>query len=116
MPTGQHAVRTGAETLPDVVGVRTRVVDRGRETVVVEFGNGAELRYRAPTEGDRAVEEAWVAPGDDPTAPTVVNERPADAGTEALALRAIGEYLSFDGRTRAAFVWGEENLTALLGE
>ena len=116
MATGQHAVRTGTETLPDVVGVRTRVVDGGRETVVVEFENGAELRYRAPAESDGPVEETWVAPVDDPAAPTVVNERTADAGAEALALRAIGEYLSFDGRPRAEFVWGEQNLTALLGE
>jgi hypothetical protein len=116
MATGQQTVRTGTETLPDVVGVRTRVVDRGRETVVVEFENGAELRYHAP-DGDRgAVEEAWVAPDDDPATPAVVNERAADAGVEALALRAVGEYLSFDGRPRAEFVWGEANLHALLGE
>ncbi|MFC7229597.1 hypothetical protein N0B31_19520 [Salinirubellus salinus] len=116
MATGQHADRTGTETLPDVVGVRTRVVDRGRETVVVEFENGAELRYRAPAEDGAPVEEAWVAPGADPADPTVVNERGADAGEEALALRAVGEYLSFDDRRRAAFVWGERNLSALLGE
>lgn len=116
MATGQHTVRTDTERLPDVVGVRTRVVDGGRETVVVAFENGAEIRYRAPAEGDCLIEEAWVAPTDDPTAPSVVNERAADAGAEALALRAVGEYLSFDGRARARFVWGEENLTALLGE
>lgn len=116
MATGQQTLRTASESLPDVVGVRTRALDRGRETVVVEFENDAEVRYRTPAEAGDPIVEAWVAPDDDPADPTVVNERSADVGAEALALRTVGEYLSFDDRRRAEFVWGERNLTALLGE
>jgi len=115
MATGKQTLRTASESLPDVVGVRTRAIDGGRETVVVEFANGAEIRYRAPAEAGASVAEVWVAPDDDPDDPTLVNERAADAGTEALALRSVGAYLSFDDRRRAEFVWGERNLTALLG-
>ncbi len=97
--------------LPTIVGVRTRVRERGADAVVMEFANGARLRYR---EGGGAVEEAWLPPEDEE--PAVTNRREADAGAEALALRTVGEYLSFGSRRRAAFVWGEENLAALLGE
>lgn len=97
--------------LPAIVDVRTRVRERGADAVVVRFANGARLRYR---EGSDAVEEAWLPPGGDE--PAVTTPRAADVGAEALALRAVGEYLSFDSRRRAAFVWGEENLAALLGE
>ena len=97
--------------LPAVVDVRTRVRERGQDAVVVRFDNGARLRYR---EADDAVEEAWLGPESEQ--PAVTNRREGEAGAEALALRALGEYLSFDSRRRAAFVWGERNLTALLGE
>jgi len=97
--------------LPAVVEVRTRVRERGTDAVVVRFANGARLRYR---EGNDAVEEGWLPPDGDEA--SVTSRREADAGAEALALRAVGEYLSFGSRRRAAFVWGEENLAALLGE
>jgi hypothetical protein len=103
-------------SLPAVVAVRTRVRKRGRDAVVIEFANGARLRYR---ETDGPVEEAWLPPGADTADaadPPVVNERETEADAESLALRAVGEYLSFDGRRRAAFVWGERNLAVLLGE
>lgn len=99
--------------LPAVTTVRTRVIDGGRETVVVAFENGAQIRYREVEDG---VAEAWVRPGADPGDPAVRYVREADAGAEVLALRVLGEYLSFDGRHRAQFVWGEENVATLLGE
>lgn len=97
--------------LPAVVGVRTRVRERATDAVVVRFANGARLRYR---EAGDSFEEAWLPPGGEE--PALTSRRDADAGAEALALRAVGEYLSFDSRRRAAFVWGEEILAALLGE
>lgn len=111
MPDQQGTRAESDESLPAVVDVRTRVRERGRDAVVVAFANGARLRFR---ETDGPVEEAWLPPG--ATEPAVVNDRETEAGAEALALRAVGEYLSFDGRRRAAFVWGEENARAVLGE
>jgi hypothetical protein len=99
--------------LPAVVAVRTRVVEGSREAVVVEFANGAQVRYR---QRDGRVEEVWVPPGTDPADATVRHDREADAGVEAVALRLVGEYLSFDDRRRAEFVWGAENTAALLGD
>lgn len=99
--------------LPAVTTVRTRVIDDGCEAVVVEFTNGAQVRYR---EAEAGIEESWIRPGADPADPAVTHVREADAGAEALALRTLGEYLSFDGRRRAEFVWGEENVAAVLGE
>lgn len=98
--------------LPAVTTVRTRVIDDGCEAVVVEFANGAQIRYR---EAEAGIEEAWIRPDGEPADPAVTHVREADAGAEALALRTLAEYLSFDGRRRAQFVWGEENVTALLG-
>jgi hypothetical protein len=99
--------------LPAIVGVRTRVVEESTEgAVVVRFANGARLRYRETAAG---IEEAWVPPDGDPGDPAVTHAREADVGTEALALRTIGEYLSFDDRRRAEFVWGETNVAVLLG-
>jgi hypothetical protein len=108
-PTVRAAI---AADLPDVVRVWTRV-ERDGDGVAVVFENGAELRYG---EGETGVEERWLAPDDDPEEPTRCHERGTDTGVEALALRTVAEYLSFDGRARAEFVWGEENLAALLGE
>jgi hypothetical protein len=113
MPDQQGTRAEPDGSLPAVTAVRTRVRERGRDAVVVEFANGARLRYR---ETDGPVEEAWLPPEADPADPAVLNDRETEAGAEALALRALAEYLSFDGRPRAAFVWGEENLEALLGE
>jgi hypothetical protein len=99
--------------LPAIVAVRTRVVEGSREAVVVEFANGAQVRYR---DREADIEEVWVPPGTDPADATVRHDRDADAGVEAVALRLVGEYLSFDDRSRAAFVWGTENTAALLGD
>jgi hypothetical protein len=109
-----EAVPAATETeLPAVTTIRTRVIEAGCEAVAVEFANGAQVRYR---ETEAGIEEAWIRPGADPADPAVTHVREADAGAEALALRTLGEYLSFDGRRRAAFVWGEENVAAILGE
>jgi hypothetical protein len=90
------------------------VVEGDREVVVLEFGNGGAVRYR-PVDG--TVEERWVPPEAGPTDPARVVEREADGtgrgAAESLALRTLGEYLSFDDRRHAAFVWGEANLDAL---
>jgi hypothetical protein len=100
-----------ATDLPAVVAVRTRVVDdAGREATVVEFDNGARLRYRAV---DDAVREAWLPP--DAEAATHEYDREADSPA-ALACRTVGEYLSFDRRARAEFVWGEANVATLLDD
>lgn len=99
--------------LPAIVEVRTRVVVDGDDAVDVRFGNGARLRYR---EREAVIEEQWVAPDGSVEDPAVTHTRTAEVGTEALALRTVGEYLSFDDRRRAEFVWGAENTAALLGE
>lgn len=98
--------------LPAITRVRTRVVEGTTDdhAVVIAFENGAEIRYR---DTDDAVREAWVPPAEDD--PAVVHER-EDEPVRAVALGTVGAYLSFDGRTRAAFVWGEENVDVLLGE
>jgi hypothetical protein len=98
--------------LPAVTRVRTRVLEGPTDdhAVVLAFENGAEIRYRETAE---AIHEAWVPPDDDD--PAVVHEREGESA-EALALGTVGGYLSFDGRTRATFVWGEENVGVLLGE
>jgi hypothetical protein len=101
------------EVLPAIVGVRTRVVEAGRNAVVVEFENDAEICYR---ETETGVEEVFVGPDDDRADPAAVHDRGDDEDPEVLAVRTVGEYLSFDGRARATFVWGEQNLNALLGE
>ncbi|WP_276259533.1 hypothetical protein [Haloglomus litoreum] len=99
--------------LPAIVAVRTRAVEGDRRAVVVAFENGAAVRYRRR---DGSIEERWIPPEGSPEDPAATHRRDADAGVEALALRLVGEYLSFDGRRRAAFVWGETNTNALLGE
>lgn len=90
--------------LPDLEAVRTQATVRGHDAVVVRLANGARLRYVA-VEG--TVREEWLPPGED--APERTVERPDTELTRA-ALNAVGEYLSFDDRRRAAFVWGDENL------
>lgn len=108
------ATRTGAaDDLPAIVGVRTRARIEGRDAVVVRFENGARLRY---VDREGGVREGWLPPDGDEPART--NDRATDGDEPAatLALRAVGAYLSFDGRARAAFVWGERNVATLLGE
>jgi len=95
--------------LPPVVRVRTQATVRGHDAVVIRFGTGARLRY---VETEDAVSEEWLPPDADEPAKT--NERP-DADRAELALNAVGEYLTFDGRDRAAFVWGEENVEIVVG-
>lgn len=105
-----------ATGLPAVERVRTqaRVPGTDRDAVVVRFANGARLRYSRTADGD-AVAEAWFPP--DAADPAVVNERrDAGASPKAVALDALGAYLTFDDRARAEFVWGERNVAALLGE
>jgi hypothetical protein len=91
-------------SLPDLSAVRTQATVGGHDAVVVHFANGARLRY---VQTEDAVHEEWLPPGADTPARTT--ER-TDTGLAAAALNAVGEYLSFDDRARAAFVWGTENL------
>jgi hypothetical protein len=106
--------------LPAVVAVRPHA--EGDTTTVIRFENGAELRYRphettgdTETAGDTAdgeggvVTETWVSPDGD----RVTRVREGDP--ERLALRTLGAYLSFESRSRAVFVWGEENVRTLFG-
>lgn len=96
--------------LPGLAAVRTHATVRGNEAIVVQFTNGARLRYVA---ADGAVYEEWLRPGDDEPARTT--ERP-DAKLHAAALNVVGEFLTFDDSRRAAFTWGEENLAVIVNE
>lgn len=98
---------TENESLPALTDVRPHAA--GGEAVVVAFENGARLRYRE--RGDRVV-EVWESPDGDRR----TREREVDGGREAAALRAVGAYLSFEDRRRAAFVWGGENVATLFGD
>jgi hypothetical protein len=98
-----------AAALPAIVRVRTQATVRGNDAVVVRFATGARLRY---VETGNAVREEWLPPDADEPVRTV--ERP-DADRAELALNAVGEYLTFDGRDRAAFVWGSENVAVVTG-
>lgn len=71
---------------------------------MLRFANEARLRYVATA---TAVREEWLPPGAEAPARTAQRE---DTDLETAALHAVGEYLSFDDRARAAFVWGTENL------
>jgi hypothetical protein len=104
---------SAAGDLPAVVEVRTRARVEGRDAVVVRFENGARLRY---VDREGGVREDWLPPDGDEPARTNDRASDGDGSAEALALRAVGAYLSFDGRARAAFVWGERNVATLLGE
>ncbi len=111
----RDAARAGrvepADDLPAVTAVRPHAA--GGNAVVVGFENGAELRYRTASPGDEGVvRETWVGPDGE----CLRRERTADAGPEALALRSVGAYCSFDDSAHAAFVWGEANVRTLLGE
>lgn len=114
-PADQHTDEPPAEeqtdptALPPIVRVRTQATVRGRDAVVVRFGTGARLRY---VDTGNAVREEWLPPTADEPARTV--ER-ADADRAELALNAVGEYLTFDGRDRAAFVWGTDNVEIVTG-
>ena len=114
--------------LPALEAVRPRAttVD-GDPAVEIRFDNGAAIRYRAAEGG---IEEEWFAPGADESARSHAADPPSggdggdgptgDAPTRAAlsdrALCTIGSYLSFDGRRRAEFSWGEANVAVLIGE
>lgn len=118
-------------SLPELAAVRPRArTETGDPAVEIRFSNGARIRYRAAADG---VREAWFGPNDDDPARTNVVEAPALRGDDASAtdrrsddghaglrlsdraLCAIGSYLSFEGRRRASFVWGERNVSVLTG-
>jgi hypothetical protein len=118
-------------SLPELAAIRPRArTETGDPAVEVRFSNGARIRYRAAADGIR---EAWFGPNDDDPARTNVVEAPALRGDDASAtdrrsdddrtglrlsdraLCAIGSYLSFEGRRRASFVWGERNVSVLTG-
>jgi hypothetical protein len=92
--------------LPAVERVRTRAEAGG--AVVVAFASGAKLRCREHEDG---VVEVWTGPDGD----RYRQVRETDASHEEATLRTLGAYLSFDGRERAAFVWGERRVETLLG-
>ncbi|MFB6084266.1 MAG: hypothetical protein ABEJ94_08490 [Halorientalis sp.] len=101
-----------AADLPAIERIRAQARDdRGNRMVVVEFANGARLRYR---EDDDGTVEEWLGPDDEQA--TRRHERESDAGPRALALEAVGSYLTFSDAARARFVWGEENVATLLAE
>lgn len=101
-----------ATDLPAVDRIRAQARDdRGRHLVVVAFENGARLQYRRTNAG---VREEWVGPDADD--PIRAHLKDADGGPKALALEAVGTYLSFDDRARAEFVWGAANVATVLGE
>ena len=93
----------GTDPLPAIVRVRTQATVAGHDAVVIRFANGARLRYVSTGE---TVREEWVAP--DATTPTRTAERTPPL--REAALNAVGEYLSFDDRAHAAFVWGTEHV------
>jgi hypothetical protein len=116
------------EALPALETVRPRTTtEDGDPAVEIRFSNGAKIRYRAAGE---AIEEEWFDPDGDEAARSHIADLPAahaggddstDGGptTSELADRAlctIASYLSFEGRRRAAFTWGEENVAVLTGE
>lgn len=120
------------ERLPALATVRPRAREpsSGDPLVVLQFENGARLRYRGTDDG---LLEEWIAP----TADAPVRSHPVSApvehgaagetdvpfddrpSTRVLADRAlcsVSSYLSFDDRAQAAFVWGEENVAVLCGD
>ena len=102
-------LRTEAD-LPAVDAIRAQARDdHGNHAVIVRFASGARLRYRDREDG---IVEEWFGPDDDH--PARSHERDHDGGPRALALEAVGSYLSFDDVARARFVWGAENVDALL--
>lgn len=114
-PDGQEPEQTPRSAqdddagLPPIVRVRTQATVRGNDAVVVRFETGARLRY---VDAEDAVCEEWLPP--DAAEPARTVERP-DADRAEVALNAVGEYLTFDGRDRAAFVWGAENVELITG-
>ena len=76
---------------------------------------------------DDGIEEAWVAPGEtEPTRSHAADLPNAGDGSgdgaptrSALSydrVCTVASYLSFDDRRRAAFSWGDANVSVLLGE
>lgn len=126
------AADADGSALPDIQGVRPRAYARGTDDPAVElrFENGGRIRYRATAEGIR---EEWFGPDDDEPARSSSVSVPVAHGAEGRgdadpdgrpstrvladrALCTLGTYLEADGRPRAEFVWGEENVNALLGK
>jgi hypothetical protein len=119
---------TDEDELPTLAAVRPRATTAGGDPAVeIRFGNGARIRYRAT---DAGIEEAWIPPGSDEPARSHAADLPSadggsgESGTGAparselsdRALCTVASYLSFDGRRRAAFSWGDANVSVLLGE
>lgn len=112
-------------TLPALASVRPRATTAdGDPAVEIRFENGATIRYRAADDG---IEEAWIAPGETESTRSHAADLPnAGDGSgdgpptrSALSDRAlctVASYLSFDDRRRAAFSWGDANVSVLLGE
>lgn len=120
----------GDRSLPNLSAVRPRATDDDGDPVVeIRFSNGARVRYRSIADGIR---EEWLAPdADEPTRAHTVDVPPArgDGAAESTsesgpstreladrALCAISSYLSFGGRRRAEFTWGEANVAVLADE
>jgi len=116
------------DELPTLAAVRPRAATAGEDPAVeIRFENGARIRYRAT---DAGIEEAWIPPGSDEPARSHAadlpsadgesdesrNGAPARSELSDRALCTIASYLSFDDRHRAAFSWGEANVSVLLGE
>ncbi|CCQ37289.1 uncharacterized protein Nmlp_3151 [Natronomonas moolapensis 8.8.11] len=125
--SGHNATEAATETatddgtLPELESVRPRATTAdGDPTVEIRFENGATICYRAADDG---IEEAWIAPGEtEPTRshaadlPSVGDDTPTRSALSDRALCTVASYLSFDDRRRAAFSWGDANVSVLLGE
>jgi len=130
---GAPGVAGGADregsALPALETVRPRTTtEDGDPAVEIRFSNGARIRYRAAAD---EIKEEWFGPGgNDRAARTHIADLPAahaggDGSTDDgptpsevadRALCTIASYLSFGGRRRAAFTWGDENVAVLTGE
>lgn len=114
--------------LPELSGVRPRSrADDGDPAVVLQFANGARIRYRAADDGIR--EEWFAGPGEEParshTVAAVVphdaegrddaapGDRPDTRTLTDRALCTVSSYLNFDSRLAAEFTWGDANVAVL---
>lgn len=127
-PAGVGHYPAGSEgALPPLETVRPRATTAGDDPAVeIRFANGAAIEYRAADDG---IEERWFAPDrDDAVRSNTVETADgrtddADDGgaptAEQLSDRAlctIASYLGFDDRRRAAFAWGDSNVSILTGD
>ncbi|PSP59246.1 hypothetical protein BRC72_01570 [Halobacteriales archaeon QH_7_66_36] len=104
--TRQGGRTESGSDLPAVEQVRTQATVAGRDAVVIRFESGARLRYVAT---ETAVREEWFAPDDEEPRRTTEREPPLCRA----ALDTLGEYLSFDDRAHASFVWGAGNVEVI---